>query len=204
MSATTVPDSATRGWLLPARVWQQLVGAAMRLGIVGLIAIGVSGVLADGMGMVFGKSFVAGTRPGYTYPAERCAEYLEYEPGAATCEDAATRHHYGEVVQLREATGVLGLLALGAYWLFRRRWRGLRDPSALPDGFEATVGTAIFGVAAAGLVLIPSPPILLGDSVGTGDLLSGGIVALIVAVAYGVSLYRTLIRRSALTATSTR
>lgn len=202
MSATSIPQASAGGWLLPARTWQQLFGALMRLGIAGLLAIGLSGLLADGMGVAFGQSFVSGTRPGITYPAYRCAVYLEYEPGAATCEVAATRHHYGEVVVYREATGVLGLLALGVYWLLRRRWPGFRDRSELPDGFEATIGTALFGFAAAALLLLPIPPILLGDSAGTGEFLSGGVIAFGVAVAYGISLYRTLVRRA--TATSTR
>jgi hypothetical protein len=63
-----VPSRAIRMEL----AWQMAL-----LGSIGLIAIGLSGLLAAGMGMAFGKQFIAGDPPGVTYTFERCNEYLE-------------------------------------------------------------------------------------------------------------------------------
>src|SRR5436190_11734868 len=58
----------------------QLVMAMLLLGSIGMIAIGVSGLVAAGMGSAWGKSFVAGDPPGITYTAARCADFFEYHP----------------------------------------------------------------------------------------------------------------------------
>jgi hypothetical protein len=177
----------------PAPLLRQLLLTAVLLGGIGLTAIGVSGLLAEAMGALFGKSFVSGDSAGVTYTPERCAEFLEYAPGARSCEEAATTHHFGEVVDYRVAAGVLGLLALGVWWLLRR-WR--RDPPGLlPDGLVAGVGAAMFGAAAAVLLLESAGLLAFGGGTGAGQYLSGGLVSLVMAAAFAVSLYRTLLRR---------
>lgn len=108
----------------PAAVVGELARAAVLLGAVGLVAIGASGALAELLGRLFGPAFVAGDLPGVTYTAQRCAEFLEYFPDAGGCEQAAAMHHWGEVVEYRVAAGVLGLLVLGAFLLWRPRRRG--------------------------------------------------------------------------------
>jgi PadR family transcriptional regulator PadR len=90
--------------------------------------------------------FVAGDLPGMTYTPERCAEFLEYFPDAGSCAKAAALHHWGEVVEYRVAAGVLGLLVLGAFLLWRRRARPPEYLGVLPDGFAATVATSLYGV----------------------------------------------------------
>jgi hypothetical protein len=88
---------------------------AVVLGAVGLVAIGASGLVAELLGRLFGAGFVAGDLPGVTYTGQRCAQYLEYFPNAGGCEQAATLHHWGEVVEYRVAVGVVGAFVLGAY-----------------------------------------------------------------------------------------
>jgi hypothetical protein len=76
---------------LPRReVLAGAVHALAGVAAVGLIAIGVSGLLAEGLGALFGRAFVAGDLPGVAYTQERCAELLEYVKGPATCGEAAT------------------------------------------------------------------------------------------------------------------
>ena len=60
----------------------ELPRAAVLLGAVCLVAIGVGGVLAELLGRLFGAAFVAGDMAGVTYTAQRCAEFLEYVPDA--------------------------------------------------------------------------------------------------------------------------
>jgi hypothetical protein len=184
-------------WLPPVAARRQLFGAMVRLGVTGLIAIGLSGAVAAGMGAAFGERFVAGDPPYVAYTKERCADFFEYEPRATSCEDAATRHHVGEVVQYRIAAGALGLVALGLYVVAKRRWTWIRDRSNLPAGFEATVGTSTFGLATVALAGQGLELFGIGGAAGAGQYLSGGLVAAVVAGWYGRSLYRTLSRPAA-------
>jgi hypothetical protein len=183
----------------PAAVVGALARAAVLLGAVGLVAIGASGALAELLGRLFGPAFVAGDLPGVTYTAQRCAEYLEYFPDAGSCAQAAALHHWGEVVEYRVAVGVLGLLVLGGFLLWRRRpdRQDSRYLGVLPDGFSATVATSLYGVAAAALALLSLDAFMVGGD-GTGQWLSAAIVAAAMAAAYGVSLYRTVLTRARL------
>jgi hypothetical protein len=198
------PRTVARQFASPARrlvsaaVLGQLILAVALLGGIGLVAIGVSGVVAQGMGMAFGKTFVAGDPPGVTYTPARCADFLEYYPSAPSCADAAVDHHFDETVQYRVAAGVLGLLVLGGWWLARRR--APRSLGLLPDGFVATVGASLFGLVGGFLVLSSVDQLVFGVD-GAGQNLSGGIVSLLVALAFLVSLNRTLARRAALAET---
>jgi len=193
--AISSAGAEARSWFLPKRLVADLAFTLGRLAIVGLIAIGVSGGIAGAMGSLFGERFVSGDLPDITYTRARCTDFFEYSPGARSCEEAATHHHYGEVTTYRAGAGFLGLLALGVYLLIRRRFR--TTPSTLPDGFEATVGTTLFGGAAAALLFSSLPFVVLGQAAGSGQYLSAGIVALALAALYGASLYRTLLRRAA-------
>jgi hypothetical protein len=186
-------DPPPQMWLLPRATLADLSLTLGRLAIAGFLAIGVSGVVAAGMGATFGESFVAGDPPGLTYTTDRCADFFEYAPTARSCEEAATTHHFGEVVDYRLAAGVLGLLGLIPYAWLRRRLRG--NPS-LPPGFEATVGTTLYGAAAVFLLASSVNGFVLGETAGVGGYLSGGIVVLVLGGYYAISLYRTLLKGS--------
>ncbi len=198
----TVARRFTRrpGRLIPLPVLSQLVLALALLAGVGLAGIGVSGALAGGMGAAFGKDFVAGDVSGVTYTPARCADYLGYHPEAGTCGRAATAHHFDEVVEYRAAAGVLGVLALSGLFVFRRSRRLARyiplgdGVGLLPEGFIATVGTAVFGCAA-GVLVVGSLGQVGRGSGGAGDTLSGGIVSAMIAATFAASLFRTLSRR---------
>ena len=179
---------------LPGPLLRQLVESLVGLGGLGLAAIGASGVVASGMGVAFGKTFVAGDRAGITYTPARCRDFFEYEPHARSCGEAAALHHYGEVVGYRLAAGVVGLIVLGALWVFRRRARAARD--LLPDGFAATIGLSLTGVAAALLLASGLAALAFEHGHGAGGDLSGGIVSLTLACWFAASLYRVLRARS--------
>jgi hypothetical protein len=183
----------------PAAVAAELARSVVSLGGVALVAIGASGLLAELLGRLLGPGFVAGDLPGMTYTPQRCAEFLEYFPDAGGCEQAAALHHWGEVVEYRVAVGVLGLLVLGGFLLWRRG-QGGRPPEylgVLPDGFAATAATSLYGVATAVLALEGLEALLVAGGDGAGQWLSGAVVALAMAVLYGVSLYRTVLARGA-------
>jgi hypothetical protein len=159
---------------------------------VGLLVIGVSGLLAELAGRVFGAHLVAGDGTGVTYTAQRCAEYLRLAPAAPTCSRAAELHHWGEVVEYRVAAGILGLLALALYAL-ARRVGPLRGPGWRPPTAPLTlVAVTLFGFAGAALTLPDLARAAAGDPAGIGANLTAGVVAAVAAVAAAVLGLRRL------------
>ncbi|MFE9693534.1 permease prefix domain 1-containing protein [Micromonospora sp. NPDC005806] len=190
--AADIATRLRRVHLSTADVLRRSVTGAWLLGAVGLLAVGVSGLLAEVAGRLFGAHLVAGDGPGVTYTAQRCAEYLRLVPGAPTCARAAELHHWGEVVEYRVAAGVLGLVALALY-AAARRIGPLRDPAWRPPaGPLALVAIAVFGLAATVLTLPDLARAAAGDLGGSGADLTAGVVAAVVAAAAAVVGLRRL------------
>ncbi|RYP85831.1 hypothetical protein EKO23_10975 [Nocardioides guangzhouensis] len=158
---------------------RSLLRPAVLFAAVGLVAIGVSGLVSEVMGRVWGAGFVAGDLPGATYTPARCAELEEYFPGHG-CLSAAARHHWGEVVEYRVAAGVLGLVLLVV-------WRFLPQRGRLPSGYVAVAGVVVFGLGAAALA-VETLDTGTGGWGGVGQWLSAAVVAALVALGYAVRL----------------
>lgn len=168
----------------------QLLCSLTLLAGVGLVAIGLSGLLAQIFGWIAGERFVSGDRFGVTYTPERCADYFEYFPDAKDCAAAATLHHFGEEVEYRVAAGLLGLLLLGGLALVRRRARHSAEPRVLPESFVPTVGATLFGFGALALLATSLANVAGRETAGLGAPLSGGLVSLVVFAAYARRLPR--------------
>lgn len=179
----------------PGALVREAVGALVPVGAVFLLAIGLSGLLADAFGRTFGKAFVAGDAPGVTYTGERCAQYLSLEPSAKTCAEAAILHHYGEVVDYRLAAGAFGIVVLAGWAVWRRGTRGRLRRGAIGRLFPLTVGAALASAAATALLFLGSAGFVTGHYDGTGNPLSGGAVSMILAAAFGTALWREVRRR---------
>jgi hypothetical protein len=185
------------GNALASQVVRQGARSLLLVAAIGLLAIGLSGLLAWGAGAAFGKPFVSGDATGVTYTAPRCAEYRVLAPSEPTCAKAAVSHHFDEVVGYREDAGILGLIVLAAWLGLVRPWRR-RGPAAttydvLPAGFAATVGAALFGAAAA--ITLPGGLLELvfgGRDNGAGALLSAGVVSTLAFAGFALSLWRSL------------
>ena len=169
---------------------RRLVSSAAVLGGIGLLAIGVSGLVAGLLGLAFGKPFVSGDGPGVTYTSQRCADFLEYHPEAGSCSAAAVAHHFDEVVFYRLYAGVLGLLALAGLGLLLRvpRLRALWAPRA---DLVAVVGAGAFGAAALVLGGAGVMEVVRGIG-GAGQLVSAGLVAAVALAAFLPLLWRSL------------
>lgn len=148
-----------------------------QLAAIGLLAIGVSGLLAAALGALFGKQFVAGDAPGVMYTAERCAEFLRGYPAITDCTQAAIEHHFDETVAYRLAAGVLGLAGLAVTVPIVRRYRRCTRAFVAPRNLTNAAGAALFGFAAAVLLLLGGSGAALGVG-NAGALLSGGLIAL--------------------------
>jgi hypothetical protein len=167
--------------------------SAWRLGSIGLLAVGASGLVAAAMNAVFGRHFV-GSASGAALPAAACRHWLSNWPGAHSCAQAYLLESSADAVSLRLFTGFIGLILLGGYYLARRSgWsRGV-----LPDAFAPTVAMSLFGAAGLGLLALSvSHASVLGLPAGPGFYLSGALVALALAAVFGGQVHRTLLRHA--------
>jgi HAAS len=174
---------------------RQAFGAGWLLGGIGLLSIGLSGALSWAVAVVYGNQLVASDPPTEVLSPARCDYLLEYYPSAGSCQAASVAHHTAEIVRNGLASGVLGALALLAYWLVRRsgRFRRLRSLTVTPPaGIVAAVGAATFGVAAAVLVQSGLSRLLSGQRWGAGFSLVAGLSAVPAFVLFAVLLVREL------------
>jgi hypothetical protein len=169
----------------------QLVGRFAVLAGVCLVAVGLSGVLAAGAGMALGKPWVAGDPPSVHYSTSRCADFLEYEPHARSCELAATEHHFGEIVTYRIAFGLMGAFILVACAVLARHRSRLLRTDRLPVAFDSTVAAVLFGAAAVWLIGYGIDQQRLGYH-GAGFYLSGGAVSFAAAALASVRFVRAV------------
>jgi hypothetical protein len=176
---------------------RRLAASATVLGSIGLVAVGLSGLVAEVFGVLLGKEFVAGDVAGVTYTPERCVQYFRYYSGLTDCQAAAAAHHFDEVVQYRVLAGVLGILALLAFFALRR-FGPLAGPAWAPrPDVVAIVGAGAF---AGGVVLFGGSgalQLLGGLSVGAGQLLAAGLVSLAAFAGFVPLLLRHLRRQPA-------
>jgi hypothetical protein len=167
--------------------------SAWRLGSIGLLAVGASGLVAAAMNAVFGRPFV-GSGSGAALPAAACRHWLSNWPGAHSCAQAYLLESSADAVSLRVFAGFIGLILLGGYYLARRSgwWRGV-----LPDAFAPTVAMSLFGAAGLGLLALSiNHASVLGLPAGPGFYLSGALVALALAAVFGGQVQHTLLRHA--------
>jgi hypothetical protein len=150
------------------------------IGIIASLSFGVAGLLTYVLGKIQGVYWIVDDRPA---DPTRCAEYLRLEPSQSSCDAAATAHHFGELVRNGIVAALVGLLALGAWLLMRRRIRGARPAAWL----VALITAALAGVTGAGLLYMSLPYVDSYQVIGLGWKLANGSVA--VAVALGALLW---------------
>jgi hypothetical protein len=172
--------------------------AAWKLGSLGLLAVGVSGLVAAAMNVAFGRSFVGAPPSGTTFGAAACKYWLSIWPSAHSCAQAAMLENSSDAVSLRVAAGMGGLALLVLYLLarrFQRRYRPGRE--ILTVRFFPKLATACFAVIAVGLTLATVFGVSLGVPAGPGSYLSGAVAALAMALAYGSRWVRVWLTREA-------
>jgi hypothetical protein len=172
-------------WLLT----RQGVMSAIWLGAVAAIAVGLSGLVAALVGGVWGSRFLVTTPTSADMTASACTRWM-HGSHALSCAQAAMADWSFEVVGYRIALGILGLLALGLWYLLRRRTRGAR--LALPAVVVDTVAVVAFGAAGLWLVGQGLDTVVVASGHGAGQWLSAAPVALAAAAAFGWHLARTL------------
>lgn len=160
---------------------------AWRLAAVGLIAIGISGVIAWLTAMAAGTSAVFADAPGTRYSAGACAHFLAVQPTAKTCAAAALLEGRDDALTQRWAAGLLGIVLLAAAFWWQRRRAARHEPMDLRIP-AALIGLTAFGIAGIGLTGYGIDRAVINT--GSGQWISAGGVALAVAVGYLVILWR--------------
>ena len=160
-----------------------------RLSAIGLIAIGISGVIAWLTALLAGTSAVFGDAPGTHDSASACAHFLAVQPTAHTCGAAALLEARDDALVLRGAAGVLGLLLLAAWFWWKRRM------AVEPRNSDLRIAAALIGLTAfgaAGLLLTGYGIDRAVINTGSGQWITSGAVALAVAMGYAVTLWRNV------------
>lgn len=151
--------------------------AALFLTGCGLVAVGISGLVAFVMNVWAGRSFVGGVT---VFPSSSA-------PGASVQETA------DDAVVLRLIAGLIGLLLLLGYLAWRRY---NRIPSVLPAGLVDALGAAAFAAGTAALVIASADQATRTGTAGVGFALSGALVALPATVYFCFRAARALLSSS--------
>lgn len=147
--------------------------AALFLAGCGLIAIGISGLVALVMNLSVGRSFVGGQT---VFPG--------LGPEASVAETA------DDAVVLRVLAGLAGLGLLLGYLA----WRRYRPrPALLPVGLVDALGAAAFAAGTAGLAIASADQAAQTGTPGVGFPLSGALVALPATVYFCIRAARALL-----------
>ena len=147
--------------------------AALFLAGCGLVAVGISGLVALVMNVWAGRSFVGGVT---IFPGQG--------PGPSVQEVA------DDAVVLRVIAGLVGLLLLLGYLAWRRR---ADAPSLLPAGLVDALGAAAFAAGTAGLTIACADQAIQTGTPGVGFPLSGALVALPATVYFCFRAARALL-----------
>lgn len=177
--------AASPGQLVTATIW-----LAARLTGIGLVAVGLSGALSAAVAAVAGRSFVFGAPQGVSFPAAACAHWLSVQPTATTCAQAGSLENASDIVGLRLAAGVLGVLLLLALLGIHRL--GRRPVDVLPSGFAATVGATVFGCAAVVLFSLGVSDSAVSLMFGQGQWYVDAAISLLVSGGCALGLLRGL------------
>ncbi len=146
--------------------------AALFLAGCGLVAVGVSGIVALAMNLILGRAFVGGTG------------VFEFSGGASVAETA------DDAVVLRVIAGLVGACLLLGYLAVRRR---VSSPPVLPAGLVDALGAAAFAAGTAVLALASANQAVRGGAPGVGFALSGALVALPATVYFCIRAARALL-----------
>lgn len=145
--------------------------AAIFLAGAGLVAVGISGLVALVMNLAFGRRFVGGI-----------SVFGFHGPSVAETAD--------DTVVLRVLAGLVGLVVLLGYLLARRR---ARFRPLLPPGLVDALGAAAFAAGTAGLAIVSADQAMQAGSAGVGFPLSGALVAFPATVYFCVRATRALL-----------
>jgi hypothetical protein len=166
-----------------------LATATWKLAWLMLLAAGLTGLLDVIMEFAVGGDFLSGLVPRLT--AAQCRHIMSQYPYAAgNCSQASFLGGRHGLLTVCTVAGLLGFILFLTYLAMRdlQRSRGRAPWQVLPVGFFPAVAVTAFGLLAAGLSWRTG--VIAADGDGPGGLMTGVVMAIAVAVFYGLRLRR--------------
>lgn len=170
-------------------VFRDVAETGLRLVAVAMVVVGLAGVTARVVATLTSIHAVFGPPNGTRLPTSDCAHWLALHPGAGSCLraaelEAATDQTFGMI-----ATGVVGVLLLGALFGARRRWP---HASFLPRVLAPSVAAAASGAAALGMASLAVSDVAVLATWGAGLWWTCAACSLAASVVAGGLAVRTL------------
>jgi hypothetical protein len=166
--------------------------AGSLVGGVALVAYGISAAISWALAAMRGGTFVTAPFPPGSYTSSDCARWQAGDPSAHGCVAAMTADHVGDIVLQGFAGGIVGVLALLAFWSMRRRWQDRGTLTALPVGSAEAVGFILAVlVSVAGLITALNIE-TVQQGRGAGQPFSIAVAALGAAAFFAFRLYRAV------------
>ena len=184
-----VASRPVRWWATGPRRRRLVLGLLLIAGVGG-VAVGVAGLLAAVVRAVGGDRLIGAPFPTGSYTADDCTRWLANYPSAHGCLSAMTQDHADDFLRNATVAGLLGLLALGAYVMLRRRWWNRAVATALPGWVEWVAGACLAGAAAVVLSGQGMDAILVTHGTGAGASLSLALAATAAAAGFAVAAWR--------------
>lgn len=166
--------------------------AGLLIGGVGLVAVGISGAIARALAAARGGSFVTAPFPPGSYTRADCSRWLAGDPATHNCVTAMIADHVGDIALQSYAGGIVGVLALMAYWAMRRRWHDRGTLTALPVGSAEAAGGLLALLVAIGTLGTGINTELVQRGQGAGHQFSLAVAALGATTFFAIRLYRAV------------
>ncbi|MDQ6696111.1 MAG: permease prefix domain 1-containing protein [Actinomycetota bacterium] len=166
-------------------ILRQGVASGLVLGAIGGIAVGASGILAAVMRTTGGDRWITNPPSGAALSSANCARWLVSSPPGTSCAQAGLADWANDTVLFRLLAGALGVLALLALRLVRRRWSHIERSGGLPPIVVNTTAVAAFGTAGVWLAGMGIDAVVISSGHAAGQWLSAAPVALGLAVVFG-------------------
>ena len=182
---------------VPALI-RRAVASGLWLASVGALVVGVSGVTAALVRVLWGASALVDVPPGQVLSAADCSRWLLGASTAGSCRAAAISDWVGEVIGLRLFAGVVGIAGLLAYRTLKRNWTRRGVWAVLPTQVTATIGLVAFGAAAALTLGNGVDLLVIAGGRGSGQWLSAAPVAAVAGLWFALVLARSLRQSHAL------
>jgi hypothetical protein len=182
--------------LVPTNIVLRRLGAQLvPLAGAGLLAVGVSGLLARAMTSVWGLTFMFADPKGTQYRASECHYWMSIHPRASSCTNAYLAEAMADGLMARYTAGALGIVVLVVVALVRRRQGN--PIIAMPSALTSLIGAAVFIAAGFALAGFGTDSLRVRGGHGAGQWLSGAAVALPIGIFYAREFIRATRRTPA-------
>jgi hypothetical protein len=173
---------------------RRVVLSALLIGGVGGIAVGIGGSIGAVVNVLLGDRAIATPFPVGSYTTADCRRWLAGDPSARDCVTAMTADHARDFLISAGLCGLIGVVAIAAYAMLKRRWSSPAIATSLPRATEDVVGAVLALGVAVVLVSQGIDAVLVTHGNGAGEPFSLAPPAFLAATLFTVRARRGLRR----------